>query len=87
MWVLYASENEVGECHVSHRKMVEPRFRRFAFVLDGVIADCVVVNDSFAAILSSSPEIVELLQGEVMPGWSWDGREFAPPSARLDTVE
>lgn len=46
--------------------------RRFAFIIDGIVADSISVDDIFAAILSQSPTIVELEDDEVMPGWKYD---------------
>ncbi len=46
--------------------------RRFAFIVDGVVADCIWVDDAFAAIFSQNPLILELKNTEVMPGWNYD---------------
>lgn len=64
--------------------MVDERFRRFAFVLDDVVVDSVAVNDTFAAILSSSPRIVEITNTQVMPGWRWLSDRFVAPEEAQD---
>ncbi len=59
--------------------------RRFAFIIDGVVADSISVDDVFAAILSQSPIIVELEDNEVMPGWEYDqlNSTFINPDKRV----
>jgi hypothetical protein len=55
--------------------------RRFAFIINNVVADCIYVDDVFAAIFSQNPLILELKNTEVMPGWNYDedNSYFSPP--------
>jgi hypothetical protein len=54
------------------RKINNSRTRKFAFVIENIVADSIYVDDAFAAILSQSPKIVEIYNDQVLPGWKYD---------------
>ena len=53
-----------------------------AFVIDGQVVEIIHCQPKMAAILLSSPEIVQVPEGKVIkPGWKYEDGEFTVPDA------
>jgi hypothetical protein len=60
-----------------------------AFVIDGEVVDTLVCNERLAAILQSTPTVVELKNKDIFlngphVGWKYDGINFIKPDIDLD---